>query len=146
MSTFTDIAYVRDKNAIQIVGESHEDVYQAQNKLNLLFHPVVHKSKKQWVRPDRPGDWGERRDSTIAKETSRQLRRMQSEPVLRHQHSSSSVNIYGHPAPAERVNHITHRQSLATGWAALPTSNHSSNIYSSFNANSTGHSTERSWP
>ncbi|KAI9203002.1 uncharacterized protein BJ171DRAFT_157850 [Polychytrium aggregatum] len=64
VSTYTDIAYIKEKNAIQISGETHDDVYQAQNKLNALFFPVIVKSKRQWARPDRPGVWGQRRDST----------------------------------------------------------------------------------
>lgn len=29
METYTDIAYIKEKNAIQIAGEGHEDVYKA---------------------------------------------------------------------------------------------------------------------
>ncbi|KAJ3102028.1 hypothetical protein HK100_004436, partial [Physocladia obscura] len=66
IDTFTDIAYIKEKNAIQIIGELHEEVYAAQTKLNDLFFPVIVRSKKQWTRPDRPGNWGQRRDSVAA--------------------------------------------------------------------------------
>lgn len=29
MDTYTDIAYIKEKNAIQIIGEMHDDVYKA---------------------------------------------------------------------------------------------------------------------
>jgi hypothetical protein len=70
METYTDIAYIKEKNAIQIAGEGHEDVYKAQNQLNTLFFPVVVKSKRQWARPDRPGSWGQRRDTLPLKVSS----------------------------------------------------------------------------
>ncbi|KAL2916248.1 hypothetical protein HK105_204339 [Polyrhizophydium stewartii] len=82
MDTFTDIAYIKEKNAIQITGESHDDVYKAQSQLNTLFFPVIVKSKKQWARPDRPGNWGQRRDSNGG---SQGLRRMRSEPSFNKQ-------------------------------------------------------------
>ncbi|KAJ3204629.1 hypothetical protein HDU83_008122 [Entophlyctis luteolus] len=66
IETFTDIAYIKEKNAIQIIGESHDEVYAAQTKLNDIFFPVIVRSKKQWARPDRPGSWGQRRDSVAA--------------------------------------------------------------------------------
>ncbi len=49
METYTDITYIKEKNAIQIQGETHEDVYKAQTSLNTLFFPIVVKSKKQVV-------------------------------------------------------------------------------------------------
>ncbi|KAJ3254499.1 hypothetical protein HK103_007135 [Boothiomyces macroporosus] len=55
LETFTDITFVHDKNAIQIMGDTQEDVFKAQSQLNLLFFPVNTKSKKSWARPDRPG-------------------------------------------------------------------------------------------
>ncbi|KAJ3197409.1 hypothetical protein HK101_003835 [Irineochytrium annulatum] len=79
--TFTDISFIKDKNAIQISGETHDDVYKAQNALNNLFFPVIVRSKRQWVRPDRPGGWGQRRDSSAAT-PSAPLRKMRSEPML----------------------------------------------------------------
>ncbi|KAI9347333.1 hypothetical protein BDR26DRAFT_1004951 [Obelidium mucronatum] len=77
IDTFTDIAYIKDKNAIQIIGESHDEVYAAQTKLNDIFFPVIVRSKKQWARPDRPGNWGQRRDSVAAPAGSA-LRKMNS--------------------------------------------------------------------
>ncbi|KAJ8323541.1 hypothetical protein QVD99_006912 [Batrachochytrium dendrobatidis] len=79
MDTFTDIAYIKDKNAIQVIGESHDDVYKAQSLLNTLFSLPPVQPKKQWVRPDRPGDWGQCREAP-----NRGLRQMQSEPALNH--------------------------------------------------------------
>lgn len=29
MDTYTDISYIKEKNAIQISGETHDDVYKA---------------------------------------------------------------------------------------------------------------------
>ncbi|KAJ3123535.1 hypothetical protein HK098_001838 [Nowakowskiella sp. JEL0407] len=78
--TYTDIAYHKEKNAIQISGESQQDVYAAQTKLNLLFFPVVVKSKRQWARPDRPGQWGQRRDS--GSDGNGKLRKMRSESFI----------------------------------------------------------------
>lgn len=88
MDTYTDIAYIKEKNAIQIIGETHDDVYKAQTSLNTLFFPVIVKSKRQWARPDRPGiiarsvnfsgSWGQRRDGTGSG-----MRRMKSESALK---------------------------------------------------------------
>ncbi|KAJ3403888.1 hypothetical protein CcCBS67573_g08032 [Chytriomyces confervae] len=89
LDTFTDIAYIKDKNAIQIIGETHDEVYAAQTKLNDIFFPVIVRSKKQWARPDRPGSWGQRRDSVAAPAGSA-LRKMNSDLSLR--------NNYGNPA------------------------------------------------
>ncbi|KAJ1568132.1 hypothetical protein HK405_003538 [Cladochytrium tenue] len=63
LETFTDISFIKEKNAIQIVGETHDEVYAAQNRLNGIFFPIVVKSRRQWARPDRPGAWGQRRDT-----------------------------------------------------------------------------------
>ncbi|KAJ3085074.1 hypothetical protein HK102_000344 [Quaeritorhiza haematococci] len=81
LETYTDIAYIKEKNAIQISGETHDDVYKAQNRLNTLFFPVIVKSKRQWARPDRPGSWGQRRDSN----GRGGLRKMKSESSLHSQ-------------------------------------------------------------
>ncbi|KAH6596061.1 hypothetical protein BASA50_005358 [Batrachochytrium salamandrivorans] len=96
MDTYTDIAYIKDKNTIQVVGETHDDVYRAQSQLNLLFFPIPVKSKKQWARPDRPGTWGQRRDSLSQ---GNALRRMRSEPVMAH-----------HAAPRPALQNLTHQQ------------------------------------
>ncbi|KAI9002668.1 hypothetical protein HDU85_001754 [Gaertneriomyces sp. JEL0708] len=83
MDTYTDISYIKEKNAIQISGETHDDVYKAQNQLNTLFFPVIVKSKRQWARPDRPGVWGQRRDSTGGRVNGAGgLRKMKSESAL----------------------------------------------------------------
>ncbi|KAJ3217135.1 hypothetical protein HK099_005591 [Clydaea vesicula] len=97
MDTYTDIAYIKEKNAIQIAGESHEDVYKAQTQLNTLFFPVIVKSKRQWARPDRPGSWGQRRDSVnvgYGGQNHGGLRRMKSESALSYsnRNSNSSSN------------------------------------------------------
>ncbi|KAJ3184230.1 hypothetical protein HDU87_005077 [Geranomyces variabilis] len=97
MDTYTDISYIKEKNAIQISGETHDDVYKAQNQLNALFFPVIVKSKRQWARPDRPGVWGQRRDSSAARPAggpgSGGLRKMKSESAL--QASSRSADTHG---------------------------------------------------
>ncbi|KAI8898042.1 hypothetical protein BC833DRAFT_591303 [Globomyces pollinis-pini] len=67
LDTCTDISYIHTKNAIQIAGDTQQDVFNAQNKLNNLFFPVALKSKKSWARPDRPGQWGQRRDAPTEK-------------------------------------------------------------------------------
>ncbi|KAJ3075744.1 hypothetical protein HK102_005544 [Quaeritorhiza haematococci] len=87
LETYTDIAYIKEKNAIQISGETHDDVYKAQNQLNTLFFPVVVKSKRQWARPDRPGSWGQRRDGNRNGGPSGPsgLRKMKSESSLHSQ-------------------------------------------------------------
>ncbi|KAJ3299700.1 hypothetical protein HK104_007628 [Borealophlyctis nickersoniae] len=83
MDTFTDISYIKEKNAIQISGETHDDVYKAQNQLNTLFFPVIVKSKRQWARPDRPGVWGQRRDASAnAGRPGSGIRKMKSESAL----------------------------------------------------------------
>ncbi|KAI9098731.1 hypothetical protein DFS34DRAFT_618747 [Phlyctochytrium arcticum] len=99
MDTYTDISYIKDKNAIQISGETHDDVYKAQNQLNTLFFPVIVKSKRQWARPDRPGVWGQRRDSTAPAQRamgtgigSNGLRKMKSESAL---NARTSQQAYG---------------------------------------------------
>ncbi|KAI8611019.1 hypothetical protein BC830DRAFT_1084367 [Chytriomyces sp. MP71] len=89
--TFTDIAYIKEKNAITIIGETHEDVYAAQTKLNDVFFPVIVRSKKQWARPDRPGNWGQRRDS-VQPPAGSALRRMNSDASLR---NNSQLNGNG---------------------------------------------------
>lgn len=78
-ATYTDIVFIKEKNAIQISGESHEEVYKAQTELNALFFPVIVKSKRQWVRPERPGVWGQRRDGQPAEKSWKALRKMKSE-------------------------------------------------------------------
>ncbi|KAI9363473.1 hypothetical protein DFJ73DRAFT_756516 [Zopfochytrium polystomum] len=88
METFTDISYIKEKNAIQISGETHDEVYAAQNQLNNIFFPVIVKSKRQWARPDRPGGWGQRRDAQF---NNSPLRKMRSE---------SSLGLAGHPPAA----------------------------------------------
>ncbi|KAI8903907.1 hypothetical protein PhCBS80983_g05692 [Powellomyces hirtus] len=107
MDTYTDISYIKEKNAIQISGETHDDVYKAQNQLNALFFPVIVKSKRQWARPDRPGVWGQRRDSSSA--GPRQpggvggLRKMKSESALQASRSADP-HAYGTAATAAAGN------------------------------------------
>ncbi|RKO93753.1 hypothetical protein BDK51DRAFT_30173 [Blyttiomyces helicus] len=91
LETYTDIAFIREKNAIQISGETHDDVYKAQNQLNLIFFPVIVKSKRQWARPDRPGVWGQRRDTNAPRPPPGGLRKMKSESALQ-----SSQSSYGY--------------------------------------------------
>ncbi|KAI8929694.1 hypothetical protein BC831DRAFT_547418 [Entophlyctis helioformis] len=109
LDTFTDIAFIREKNAIQITGETHDDVYKAQSQLNSIFFPVVVKSKKQWVRPDRPGNWGQRRDSPSVVGSNSNgdgLRRMRSEPAFQRgpgmmpQQHQQPPNMTGYATPA----------------------------------------------
>ncbi|KAI8803680.1 hypothetical protein BJ742DRAFT_776931 [Cladochytrium replicatum] len=102
IDTYTDIAYIKEKNSIQITGESHDDVYKAQNQLNTLFFPVIVKSKRQWARPDRPGVWGQRRDlngnptnqtsengnnNRYSNSQNNGIRKMKSEPALHNRHT-----------------------------------------------------------
>ncbi|KAJ3412003.1 hypothetical protein HDV05_001384 [Chytridiales sp. JEL 0842] len=94
METYTDLSYIKDKNAIKILGETNEDVYKAQTQLNSLLSPPPSKSKRQWARPDRPGGWGQRRDlsspsmsnlsgaAAAGAGNGNGLRRMKSEAVL----------------------------------------------------------------
>ncbi|KAJ3333330.1 hypothetical protein HDU76_009302 [Blyttiomyces sp. JEL0837] len=99
MDTFTDISYIKEKNAIQISGETHDEVYAAQNQLNNIFFPVIVKSKRQWARPDRPGNWGQRRDAPPAPHGS-PLRKMKSESSLGMSASRTGINHHantGHP-------------------------------------------------
>ncbi|KAI8848921.1 hypothetical protein BC829DRAFT_392934 [Chytridium lagenaria] len=107
MDTYTDISYIKDKNAIQISGETHDDVYKAQNQLNSLFFPVIVKSKRQWARPDRPGSWGQRRDSSgpTTPTTGHGLRKMKSESALGM--SNRPVGPHGPVMPQAQT---------ATGW------------------------------
>lgn len=71
-----------------------------QQRINELFSPRNEKPKRQWIRPDRPGAWGERRDgqvienemhnnqfSSIHHKSSFQVRRTKSEFVLPSSHS-----------------------------------------------------------
>ncbi|TPX67768.1 hypothetical protein SpCBS45565_g03564 [Spizellomyces sp. 'palustris'] len=97
MDTYTDISYIKEKNAIQISGETHDDVYKAQNQLNTLFFPVIVKSKRQWARPDRPGVWGQRRDSTTPRPGANPngLRKMKSESALQARSSAQAYGGYG---------------------------------------------------
>lgn len=87
--TYTDIAFIKEKNAIQIIGETHDDVYKAQNRLNSLFFPVAQKSKRAWTRPDKPGAWGQSRRS------STNLRRMASVSHMGEQEPSSNYRASG---------------------------------------------------
>ncbi|KAJ3097476.1 hypothetical protein HDU97_004843 [Phlyctochytrium planicorne] len=108
MDTYTDISYIKDKNAIQISGETHDDVYKAQNQLNSLFFPVIVKSKRQWARPDRPGSWGQRRDSSGPNNAATNgngggLRKMKSE---------SALNMAQRPLP----HGPPQTMQAATGW------------------------------
>ncbi|KAJ3034552.1 hypothetical protein HDV00_004965, partial [Rhizophlyctis rosea] len=97
MDTYTDISYIKEKNAIQISGETHDDVYKAQNQLNTLFFPVIVKSKRQWARPDRPGVWGQRRDSAGPGNGRNQngLRKMKSESALQAARTGQASQAYG---------------------------------------------------
>ncbi|KAJ3127109.1 hypothetical protein HK098_006806 [Nowakowskiella sp. JEL0407] len=91
LETYTDIAYHKEKNAIQISGESQEDVYKAQTALNAIFFPVIVKSKRQWARPDRPGQWGQRRDYyNNGSNPPNHIRKMKSESFLQTQHTLSA--------------------------------------------------------
>jgi hypothetical protein len=65
----------------------------SQNQLNNLFFPVIVKSKRQWARPDRPGNWGQRRDNA-AVPNGAPLRKMKSESAL----NNRMTNAYGPPS------------------------------------------------
>jgi hypothetical protein len=69
--TFTDISFIPALNKIEVLGDAHEEVLQAQKLLNELFEAPQLKAKKSWIRPDRPGNWGERRDKRKSFHTSR---------------------------------------------------------------------------
>ncbi|KAJ3119124.1 hypothetical protein HDU96_000039 [Phlyctochytrium bullatum] len=110
MDTYTDISYIKDKNAIQISGETHDDVYKAQNQLNSLFFPVIVKSKRQWARPDRPGSWGQRRDSSgpgPAPGPHGGLRKMKSE---------SALGMANRPLGPHGPAMATQQAQAVTGW------------------------------
>jgi hypothetical protein len=66
--TVTDIYYIKSKHSLQITGDANANVYQAQVLLNNLFSsiPQTSKSKHQWIRPDKPGGWGQRRDGYVS--------------------------------------------------------------------------------
>lgn len=69
----------------------------SQNQLNTLFFPVIVKSKRQWARPDRPGVWGQRRDSTTPRSGANPngLRKMKSESALQARSNSQAYGGYG---------------------------------------------------
>ncbi|KAJ3062605.1 hypothetical protein HDU98_001523 [Podochytrium sp. JEL0797] len=112
IETFTDIAYIKEKNAIQIIGETHEEVYAAQTKLNDIFFPVIVRSKKQWARPDRPGNWGQRRDNVAAPAGSA-IRKMTSDLSLRQGYGAPSNNNYNNGYQQQQQQQ-QHQQSQPT--------------------------------
>ncbi|KAI8823487.1 uncharacterized protein EV422DRAFT_521191 [Fimicolochytrium jonesii] len=117
MDTYTDISYIKEKNAIQISGETHDDVYKAQNQLNELFFPVIVKSKRQWARPDRPGVWGQRRD-VAASAGGRQgggLRKMKSESALQASRPAFHHNAGGAGTASPYQQHYNQQQQPQYG-------------------------------
>ena len=56
------LLFLEASNSIQILGDTQDNVYKAQSDLNVMFFPPEVKSKKAWARPDKPGQWGQRRD------------------------------------------------------------------------------------
>ncbi|KAJ1551744.1 hypothetical protein HK096_002449 [Nowakowskiella sp. JEL0078] len=108
------IAYHKEKNAIQITGETQEDVYKAQTALNALFFPVIIKSKRQWARPDRPGQWGQRRDYSNSNSADAnnangnvRLRKMRSESYLQTRQQPQQNGWGGSPGWNSNANDST---------------------------------------
>ncbi|RKO88355.1 hypothetical protein BDK51DRAFT_31352 [Blyttiomyces helicus] len=58
----TKIKYNPERHSLELVGENLTRVMEARRQLEKLFAPVIVKAKNPWQRPDRPGQWGQRRD------------------------------------------------------------------------------------
>jgi hypothetical protein len=78
--------------------------------MNELFFPVVVKSKRQWARPDRPGNWGQRRDGAGGGREGG-LRRMKSEGAMRYGQEESGGNGWGSNAGVGNPNNGGRRDS-----------------------------------